>query len=324
MRRRAKAIDSEAFRWVVLQERGLSASEQRRLDAWLAKSPRHRGALIRAQALTAYYQRVGALARGRYVIKRLPFWHRRQMLTGALSAVALAAIGAIVRKEWLEASLSGERHETRVGQVQRLALQDGSEVLLNTATEVAVNYGGNHREVRLGRGEAIFSVLPELRPFIVHVGRWILRSARGSFAVRQNAPSIIVAVEEGSLEVLRATASRTQELRQLLASQEITLGDVSVRVRQLSRAEIVRRLAWREGRVLFDGESIREAVGEMNRYSTRKIVAPDLSLFRQPISGGFRISDVDTFLLALQEGWGVHAEVTGNEILLKPPYPVSQ
>jgi len=317
---RASKIDREAFVWVARQELGLTPKEQRKLDAWLARSPEHPRAFLHARAWTEHLERIAALHRAspEQIVVSPPTLNRRALLVTGVSAVATAGLAVLLAKEWLAPQVRMERHETRMGQVSKVALLDTSELLLNTATRVLVGYGPARREARFVRGEALFTVRSDPRPFIVHVGDWVLRTAGAAFDVRQNVQSFAVAVSEGSLEVLHAVARRAGQL-QLAANQEATLGSgEAAQVHPVSGTEIERRLAWRTGMIIFNGQSARDAVAEMNRYSTRKIVLPDLPISRQPLLGSFRISDSDAFVSMLQVTLGLQAVASESEIVLQP------
>ena len=57
---RENETDLEAFGWVVRIEDGpLSVEQQRQFEAWLAASPKHHGAYIRARAASWHFDRLG-------------------------------------------------------------------------------------------------------------------------------------------------------------------------------------------------------------------------------------------------------------------------
>jgi transmembrane sensor len=84
----------------------------------------------------------------------------------------------------------------------------------------------------------------------------------------------------------------------------------SVQVTREDRSATDRRLAWRDGMVSFSGETLANAVREVNRYSRRKIEIDDPSLATKPVIGIFRVGDVDGFAqtAAVALGADVHAE----------------
>jgi transmembrane sensor len=313
-------IDDEAFRWVVRQETGpLSTEEQGKLDAWLAQSRRHHGAYIRAHAVILYCKRVGSLGRGvplSSLQRDLANPGRRRLLTAAASVTTVAGVGLWLGRGWIEELESSARYVTRVGEMRSVVLADASELLLNTATEVLVRYGHGAREVRLLHGEALFTVAQALRPFTVHVGDWVLLTANATFAVRDDATGIDLKVKGGDVEAQPRSGNATSQ--RLTGNQEASLREQGVaEVRTVRQAELDRRLAWRKGLVIFDGESVREAVAQMNRYTTRKIELEGLPIFEQPVVGVFHSTDTAPFVAMLERQLGVHAVERGNEIVLR-------
>jgi transmembrane sensor len=318
---RKNETDLEAFRWVVQIEQGpLSAEQQREFDTWLASSPQHQGAFIRAQAASLHFDRVGALAGGRGVSSPPPQPNgtRRRLIAATLSATSFMGVGAWLGRQWIEDAWRGERYVTNVGQVRRVALADGSELLLNTATEIFVRYGRNRREIRLARGEALFSVARDIRPFALLVGEWMLRAARAAFTVRQGVVMNIT-VTEGNVDVLSANSRIIQEPQRLIANQEAIVGAGGVaELQRVSDAELGRRLAWRAGMVVFDGQPLHEAVAEMNRYSARRIVCDDPVISERHIVGAFGMTDTETFVSMLETQFGLEAVSDGNVVRLHP------
>jgi len=60
-------------------------------------------------------------------------------------------------------------------------------------------------------------------------------------------------------------------------------------------ADIERSLAWREGRIVLEGETLQEAVAEFNRYNARKLVIADPDLAAEKLVGQFRATEPLTF-----------------------------
>lgn len=309
-------IDLEAFRWVVLIEEGpLSAEQQREFEAWRARSPNHEGAYIRAQAINIRYDRLAALAGGRGVVDppAHPDMARRRALAATAAAMGLMGVGAWLGKRWIGDAEYAERYVSNVGQLRKIALADGSALLLNTVSEVFVR---SRREIRFVRGETLLSIAFNTRPFIVRVGEWIILATQAAFAVRQSA-AIGIMVTEGSAHVL-STDSRIKPMP-LFANQETTLRAGSVpEVLHVSDAEIGRRLAWRAGMVIFDGQPLHEVLVEMNRYSKRPIVCDDPALSERHIIGVFRVTDIERFISMLQTQYSVQAISDGTTVRLRP------
>src|SRR5690606_12218051 len=70
------------------------------------------------------------------------------------------------------------------GEVTRVALEDGSTIVLNSNTAVRVRYRSGRRDIQLVRGEATFQVRHDpVRPFIVRAGEVQARAVGTEVAV---------------------------------------------------------------------------------------------------------------------------------------------
>jgi transmembrane sensor len=321
-------IDLEALRWLALMERGpLPLEEQRRFAAWVTADIRHRGAIIRAQAASLRLDRLAALAGGRSLLEPLPHEQlllqknttRRRMIAAAASAAGLITIGAWLERGRIEELWGGTRYISGVGELKKVVLADGSVVTMNTQTELQVRYTGEHRDIRLVRGEAMFAVAHDaLRPFAVRVGEWSAVAVGTAFAVRRlDEPTTDVTVTEGIVQLLPVDKS-VSAARRLTANQKAVIGaDGKIEVGQVSDSQIGQQLAWRTRLVVFAGEPLRQALAEMNRYSHRPVVVDDPVLAERRIVGVFSTTDTQTFVSAMTATLGVEAVGRDNVVLLR-------
>jgi ferric-dicitrate binding protein FerR (iron transport regulator) len=65
---------------------------------------------------------------------------------------------------------------------------------------------------------------------------------------------------------------------------------------QMRRADVERTFAWRERRLVFDGEPLSTVVEEFNRYNSPPLVISDPRLRGQRISGVFGANDPESLL----------------------------
>ena len=319
MSKQPNGIDLEACRWVVLLERGpLPAAQQDQFERWLASDIRHQGALCRAQAACRSFDQLGALA-GAEAFKLPPVSvTRRRVLAAALSAASLAGVGVWLGTDWFASARV--KYTTAIGEERTVVLADGSEMVLNTATDLFVRYSHTGRDIHLTRGEALFTVVQDFaRPFVVRIGEWLVRAVRGTaFAVRGGDVDLVrVTVTDGSVEML--TSGDAQVPQRLLARQEANVGDSGViQVRPVSDPEIQRRLAWRAGMIVFDGEPLHEVLAEMNRYRDRPLLLEDPNLAEQQIVGAFPTHDPQVFVSTLKATLGLQLLSTTHGVLLRP------
>jgi transmembrane sensor len=318
-------IDEQAAHWAVRLERApLSPAEQRAFDAWVAADPRHQGALIRARAQWADLDRVAALAPG-----GLPAFAGTRPEPKANStarravAAGLGFIAALGAGIWFMTSERGDVYASELGEVRRVSLDDGSQMLLNTSSKAIVDFSDGTRRVRLEYGEAVFDVAPDkARPFVVTTSDVTVTAVGTEFAVRVKNTGVAVTVTEGVVELQRRNNTLKERAQRLEANRraDIVAAEPTM-IAAVDAATAKRRLAWRDGMVSFDGDTAAVAIAEINRYNRRKVVLDDAALGSQPIIGYFRTSDVDGFARALAAAFdgGVRKDGDTVRIVTAPP-----
>lgn len=311
-------IDIEAAEWVARLDAGtLDPATQQQLDDWLAVDSRRLGAFIRARAQWADLNRLGALGAGK---QQLPAalstfsWNRRALLVAGLAGLAA---GGIV---WFALGPETESYRTEVGEMRRIALSDGSTLVLNTDSEVRVRFEAARRHVELLRGEGLFEVAHDpQRPFIVSTENVRVRAIGTVFAVRLRGETVNVTVSEGVVELARAPELAVSLPPQRIAAnqQSIVSPAMPSQVEEVTPAAVQRRLAWLDGKVAFDGEPLREAVAEINRHSHRAVVIDDAQLSARPIVGVFRATDAQGFCRAAAAALGAVVIEDGGTLHLR-------
>jgi transmembrane sensor len=323
-------ISEQAARWVVRAAAGaLNPEQQRELDVWLNADPRHRGAYIRARAQWADLDRLAALhgpaSPEAAACEKRPRISRRELLAAGVAAIALG--GGL---SWMVLRGGRERYASGIGEVRRIALEDGSTLLLNTDSEVTVWFGEHKRNIQLIRGEALFEVAHDReRPFFVAVNDIVVRAVGTAFAVRLEAAQVDVTVTEGMVEVTEPAAAprpaqpgppaSDSETRRVAANERVVITHArAAQVQSITPAEADRRLAWRAGMVSFDGESLQTAVAEINRHNRRQILVDDQALGAKPIVGVFRATDPGGFSVAAALALNASVIPDGDVIRLRP------
>ncbi|HLZ96824.1 MAG TPA: FecR domain-containing protein [Steroidobacteraceae bacterium] len=331
-----ETIDELAARWVVRVDAGdLSADEQREFDAWLRADSRHLGAYVRARAQWIDLDRLAALYGRGHAQPHSPSCEPQRMTPAVprrrLLAAAVAGMGILVGTlSWTMLHRDRQDISSGIGEVRRIALADGSSVVLNTNSEVIVELTTQRRNIRLVRGEALFEVAHDKsRPFIVEAHDTGVRAVGTAFSVRLEGTQVDVTVTEGVVEVaelksLSGAVSRSAStapvdgIRRVAAHERAIIASAAPPVVQpVAPAEAQRRLAWKDGMVSFEGESLRTAVSEINRHNRRQIVIDDPSLASVPVVGVFRTTDIDGFIAAAAAALNARATVDGDLIRLQ-------
>jgi len=304
------SIEIEAALWAIRLNDGEPPSERlAELEAWLAADARHRGALLRAQAGDRQLEQLRDA--GPTLAERVAAPSRRRLLGGlGLAAAGVAAI--LAPRLWgAEARLA-----TDLGEVRRVALDDGSSVVINTRSEVTVSLRERERRLKLVAGEAWFDVKPDkARPFIVSADDLEVRAVGTAFSVRSDGAVTEVIVTEGVVEVQTRGDGGPVRLAAGFRGR-FPSGGGKPAIQAVAPQTIDGTLAWRDGRIVLDGHSLPAAIAEFNRYNDRALVI-DGPTPRQRLVGAFRANDPEGFARAVAPLFGADIQATGDKITIR-------
>ena len=193
---------------------------------------------------------------------------------------------------------------TRLGEVRRITLADGSQIILDTDTLMSVDYRKDERELRLEHGRARFEVAHESRPFVVEAGDSEVIARGTVFDVSVLEPDEVrVHLLRGKVEVRRRQQGPRRDMVQLAVlqpGQEMLLeADAATARPPKPRTEPMSD--WPSGSIDFAHSTLGEVVATANRYSVTKIRLATPEMERLPAAGVFRVNDPDRLanLLAL-------------------------
>lgn len=193
-------------------------------------------------------------------------------------------------------------YATDVGELRTVQLEDGSRVVLDTDSRIQVRLGRDHRTIVLGAGQALFVVASDkTRPFTVEAGDARITALGTKFDVRRLNSGARVTLVEGRVAVTSEQNGRESDWR-LTPGQQVVTGAPRPIV---ASVDANRATSWTTGRLIFEGTPIRDAVAEVNRYSTRRIELRAPAIADTPVSGAFDAGDVDGFAAALTDLYGV-------------------
>jgi transmembrane sensor len=221
----------------------------------------------------------------------------------------------------------------RVSEPVHRMLPDGSEVDLNGAAVLTVEFRPEMRRVLL-QGEAHFTVAKDKsRPFVVVVSGAEVRAVGTAFNVEQGKGTVDVVVTEGRVAVTRPSAV-DQKLDNppgatTLASREVQVdagrcativaSEIATppQVRVVSLEEISRRLAWRVPSLAFDGTPLSEVARLFASHGGVQIEIADSSLRGVKVSGILRADNTGALLQLLADDHGIEAEKIGTKLVLR-------
>ena len=316
----AREIDEEAADWAARVDHGpLPPEQEHALDGWLASDVRALGAFTRMRAIALATEKARALGPDFNPAEFAPpatAPSRRSLLQvgGAIAATAL--VGSI--GGW-QVMRMRNHYRTGKGEVKVVALKDGSVVTLNTASEIAVNYSEGMRSVELVHGEALFDVAKNRTlPFVVAAGDTSVRVVGTSFTVqRLETTPVQVLVREGIVEVFKPTVIDARPLRISANTRAVApVAAAEIAAKPVPLAQLHRELAWQDGHLAFEGQTLQQAAAEFSRYSDVRIVIDDPVLAHEEIAGLFRATDPVGFAETIAISLNAHAQVGEGEVRL--------
>jgi transmembrane sensor len=326
-------INREACEWIAkLHDGDPSPQELSALEAWMKQSPEHSAELRRMakrwdelNVLTELAVSVEVSSANR-ISKRLFFWSffgRR----GAIGAVATVAVLMAITTFWSPLNFLDKDappssvYATAIGEQRLVTLADDSTVLLNTNSQLRVDYNGEFRNLYLIQGEAFFDVASNRsRPFRVFAGSGMISAVGTAFSVYLKEKTVEVTVTEGSVEIRGAQytggggelSTTSIKNRPVVNAGQVAIYDQHVKsiesIASVDQVEVSRKLAWQDGLLRFSGDPLGEVVQEVSRYTSLSIVILDPELRDLRIGGSFEVGETEKMFEALQSGFAVRVE----------------
>lgn len=320
---RDEAVADEALDWFArLRNTTPAVADQAEFQAWLRQSPRHAEAFDELEAIwgssaflaAARSLPVAGAAHARRTPEPRPRARPARKLgigLGALAATLIVAAGI-----WQAPALLlrwQADYITAVGDRATIALPDGSTMILNTASAVALDFEDGRRDVRLLQGEAFFDVRHDpAHPFRV-AGRFGAVEVKGTaFSVREDEARDTVILERGRVEV--SLVANAADRATLEPDQQIAAGTDALSA--VEPADPAMALAWRQGRIVFDDQPFAKVLAELRRYRTGPVVVAAGPRAEFRVSGNYRTSDIDGALRSLAAAAGVEVTALPGGILI--------
>lgn len=216
----------------------------------------------------------------------------RRSLTLAVACCALLAVTLTALYPpafWRADYLTGK------GEQRTVTLADGSRVMLNTTTALAIHFDDNLRRVELLTGEAFFEVAKNpQRPFVVSSAGSEVRAVGTAFSVQRQSAQTQIELVEGIVEI----QDDQQRRERLTAGQSALISGHAIALQAAKRPENM--ALWRDGYLQFDGLPLHQAVAQINQYRPGRVVLLNTALADKRISGLFRLDALDQAIASLK------------------------
>lgn len=319
-----RRLGLDARDWIVrLTSGNVSDADLQRFKEWRDQSPDHKRAFERErlfwQQLQALDGKSGDMPPfpGTYPNRRASMGRRTFLFGGAAAVAAAATLVAAPRLQmWWSADFI-----TSVGDQAEFALPDGSVATLNTDSALSVDYQPGLRLVQLLKGEAEFKVTPDRDSrFRVAAlgGNSDTNDSRFSVGILDGVATVTTA--EGRVDVAGpASPTKTDELGIVnieVAENEQTSYARGEAPRPAHPVDADTVLAWRSGRIIFEGRPFSSAIAALGRYVPERIVMrPDIDA-DLPVSAIFSTKEAFAAVQALAKTQGLSVRRIPGVMLL--------
>jgi transmembrane sensor len=336
--RRNRAAAEAAAWWVQLQSGDAPRSTREQYVTWLRESPIHVAEMLRMAQLHGALQQFerwaqvdtscdgesdnvisltqpnpGASSRLNRKSRALRVW----TIAASVGLIAVAAT-------WFQLSARGEVIVTERGERREVGLHDGSTVQVDPETQLRVKFNDRSRSIWLEHGRAVFKVAKNPnRPFEVHADDTVVRAVGTAFGVDRQSGGVVVTVAEGRVAIMRTMVTSLQPSQPdrlplaLVANQQVTISK-SGPAEPIHKVDSGRALAWAEGRLVFENDSVSAVVAQFNRYNHVQIHVTDAALSARPISGVFDATDPESFIAFFQSVAAVRVDRGDDHINISP------
>jgi len=217
-------------------------------------------------------------------------------------------------------------YATAFGEQRTIQLADSSIVTLNADSRIQLRLNGTHRDIELLRGEALFKVAHDpSRPFTVQTKTAIVQAVGTQFNVYERPNGTRVSVLEGRVKVTPLGHSSTgvgatsvaPVTESLSAGQEAQVGADGT-FRRNAKADVMKTVAWRERRLIFDDVPLEDMVYEFNRYNrSTRLTLDGVPPGSHHYNGIFDAADPDSLAALLSREPDLIVERQDGEIVIR-------
>ncbi|PRD15736.1 ferric citrate uptake sigma factor regulator FecR [Pantoea coffeiphila] len=270
-----------------------TAQQHARWQQWLQQHEDHRWAWQRVESLQNQLQTLpGHLS---YQTLNQANLTRRRVLKSLLVLLGVGS-GWQLWQSPLGLSLRAD-YSTATGEMRSVRLSDGSQMTLNTASAVQVEFTGSQRTIHLQRGEIAITTAADAqqRPFRVATADGMLRALGTEFSVRLWPDATELSVQQHAVEATLADDALQKQVvqqGQTLRFSRSSFGEVLPLVANSS--------SWTRGLLSVSNRPLREVIAEVARYRHGMLICDD-SAAELRVSGTFPLQDTDRLLAVLAQ-----------------------
>jgi transmembrane sensor len=248
---------------------------------------------------------------------------RRRRWVIALATAAVVVLCVLLSPLIFKRYKAEPEYATALGEQRTIQLADSSIVTLNADSRIQLRLDPTRRNIDLLRGEALFKVAHDpSRPFTVQTKTAIVRAVGTQFNVYERPNGTRVSVLEGRVTITPlgnsgAGVNIVPATESLSAGQEAQVMPDGT-VQRKANADVLKTVAWRERRLIFDDVPLEDMVYEFNRYNPNtRITLDGVPPSSHHYNGIFDAADPDSLADLLAKEPDLLVERRNGEIVIR-------
>jgi transmembrane sensor len=232
-----------------------------------------------------------------------------------------------------ENNLAGITYQTARAEMTTVKLADGSTAHMNVLSTIKIDFTDSQRHIILEEGEVSFNVIPDTnRPFVVSVDDSEVYALGTEFNVKINqGRTLDVTLVDGKIRVTTNLNAADGVVSEVLSEpgDHATILPIfsTARTRyqqqtaiEISSSEIEKSLSWRQEKLIFEGESLEDAIQEINRHTTHTLRLLDPSLGQDmKVFGVFNTGDWEGFVSGIETSYPLRGERVRPDLTVLRP-----
>ncbi|MCU1717789.1 FecR family protein [Pseudomonas sp. 5P_3.1_Bac2] len=301
----ARVLDA-AIEWQLCLDSGTaSAAEREAFNQWLCAHPEHSRVW---QQLNGVDLRLAcaATAPARQALLHNARQQGQRRIGTVLGFVFSAGLVLALFNQYRELGDYFSNEYTAYGEQRQLRLSDQTQVRLNSASAVDIEFDAEERRLYLRSGEILVETAHgDSRPFIVRTAQGRLQALGTRFLVRREGDATRLIVLQSAVAATPAQSAEQQVINQ---GQQVLM-----QRQQLGRIQTAApgAEAWSKGMLVADNLPLAELLDQLGQYQQGYLgVDPQVANLR--ISGSFPLYDTDKALAALPASLPVRIQRVGS------------
>ena len=313
-------IIDEAIAWVIRLEMSDSPSEATgEFEQWLQRDTLHQLAWARVSQMRERYAALPSDAVGR-TLRQVEEERAKKHMSRRRALKTLSVMGVAVGTGWLVKEQAPWQRliadeSTATGEQKRLALADGTELVLNTDSAVSTDFNDSLRRLLLHRGEIALTTGDDTayvtkRPFIAETPAADIQALDTRFILRLADDRLRVSIQQGKARIVNFDGTGET----LAAGDDVWLSSGGITAADTA----IPPDAWLQGSIAGEDIPLGELLDELARYRPGTI---DYSaeLATLPVSGVFQLSDTDQTLQFLARAQPIRVDFrTRYWVIVRP------